>query len=304
MNTQFHIGLHAVIVAAEDDPLVLTMSDNELPALPFGPFDPKKHRTMEEGLRQWVATGTGFNLGYVEQLYTFGDRHRHQSGKSKNGQHFISVGYLALVKKSQMKNWDWNSWYEHFPWEDQRTNKNKTTIQKIHKGLSQWVNGAKDNKKKKLREARIKLAFPNDPTMWDEERVLERYELMYEAGLVDETFHDTNKKNKSVMKTGTPLIHDHRRILATAMARLRGKLKYRPIVFELMPEVFTLTELQKTVESLSGKKIHKQNFRRIVEKNELVEPTGTTKTLTGGRPAACFKFPKAVVQERPIGLKV
>ena len=72
--------------------------------------------------------------------------------------------------------------------------------------------------------------------------------------------------------------HDHRRILATAISRLRGKLKYRPVVFELMPETFTLTELQRTVEAISGRHLHKQNFRRLVEKGQLVEPTGAAST--------------------------
>ncbi len=67
---------------------------------------------------------------------------------------------------------------------------------------------------------------------------------------------------------------DHRRILATAIARLRAKLKYRPVVFELMPDEFTLTDLQRTVEAISGRHLHKQNFRRLVETAALVEPTG------------------------------
>ena len=92
---------------------------------------------------------------------------------------------------------------------------------------------------------------------------------------------------------------DHRRILATAIARLRAKLKYRPVVFELMPREFTLTELQRTVEAISGRHLHKQNFRRLVETAALVEPTGETSTATGGRPAALFRFRREVVQERP-----
>jgi hypothetical protein len=92
---------------------------------------------------------------------------------------------------------------------------------------------------------------------------------------------------------------DHRRILATAIARLRAKLKYRPVVFELMPDEFTLTELQRTVEAISGRHLHKQNFRRLVETAALVEPTGETSTATGGRPAARFRFRREVVQERP-----
>ena len=92
---------------------------------------------------------------------------------------------------------------------------------------------------------------------------------------------------------------DHRRILATAIARLRAKLKYRPVVFELMAREFTLTELQRTVEAISGRHLHKQNFRRLVETAALVEPTGETSTATGGRPAALFRFRREVVQERP-----
>jgi hypothetical protein len=93
---------------------------------------------------------------------------------------------------------------------------------------------------------------------------------------------------------------DHRRILATAIARLRAKLKYRPVVFELMPREFTLTELQRTVEAISGRHLHKQNFRRLVENAALVEPTGEMSTETGGRPAAVFRFRREVLAERPV----
>jgi hypothetical protein len=98
---------------------------------------------------------------------------------------------------------------------------------------------------------------------------------------------------------------DHRRILATAMGRLRAKLKYRPVIFELMPAVFTLTALQRTVEAISGRHLHKQNFRRLVESTALVEPTGDTTHATGGRPAALYRFRREVLAERPApGLRV
>jgi hypothetical protein len=92
---------------------------------------------------------------------------------------------------------------------------------------------------------------------------------------------------------------DHRRILATAIARLRAKMKYRPVVFELMPAEFTLTELQRTVEAIAGRHLHKQNFRRLVEATQLVEPTGESSTATGGRPAALYRFRREVLSERP-----
>jgi len=137
---------------------------------------------------------------------------------------------------------------------------------------------------------------------WDEEKVLDRYELLYEAGLVEEAKRDGREAalaRANLPALGEPMRFDHRRILATAIARLRAKLKYRPVVFELMPREFTLTELQRMVEAISGRRLHKQNFRRLVETAALVEPTGESTAATGGRPAALYRFRREVVQERP-----
>jgi hypothetical protein len=98
---------------------------------------------------------------------------------------------------------------------------------------------------------------------------------------------------------GVPMAFDHRRILATAVGRLRGKIKYRPVVFELMPPAFTLSQLQRTVEALSGVRLHKQNFRRLVEQQGLVEETGDITAATGGRPARLVRFRREVLLERP-----
>ena len=95
------------------------------------------------------------------------------------------------------------------------------------------------------------------------------------------------------------MISDHRRILATGLSRLRGKIKYRPVVFELMPAEFTLYDLQRTVEAISGVPLHKQNFRRGVERTELVEGLGRFHSETGGRPAELFRFRREVLSERP-----
>jgi len=79
--TPIEIGLTAAIVAIEaNEPLILTASGSagdRLAGLPFGPFDAVTHRTFEIGLRAWVEEQAGLPLGYVEQLYTFGDRGRH-----------------------------------------------------------------------------------------------------------------------------------------------------------------------------------------------------------------------------------
>ena len=92
---------------------------------------------------------------------------------------------------------------------------------------------------------------------------------------------------------------DHRRIAATAHTRLRGKLTYRPVVYEMIPEEFTLLRLQHVVEALAGVRLHKQNFRRVVDRAGLVEGTGEIERGTGGRPAELFRFRREVLLERP-----
>ena len=93
--------------------------------------------------------------------------------------------------------------------------------------------------------------------------MLDRYELLYEAGLIEEARRDGREAalaRKTLPALGEPMRFDHRRILATAIARLRAKLKYRPVVFELMPREFTLTELQRTVEAISGRRAAQAEF--------------------------------------------
>ena len=131
--------------------------------------------------------------------------------------------------------------------------------------------------------------------------MLERYELLYEAGLIQERWRDLGRPTppEDGPVFGVPMAADHRRILATAIGRLRGKIKYRPVVFELMPPAFTLLQLQRTVEALSGVRLHKQNFRRLVEQQGLVEETGGISAATGGRPARLVRFRREVLLERP-----
>jgi len=71
------------------------------------------------------------------------------------------------------------------------------------------------------------------------------------------------------------------------------------VVFELLPPAFTLFQLQRVVEALAGRRLHKQNFRRLVEKGGLVEGTGRLAGATGGRPAELFAFRRDVLRERP-----
>jgi len=315
--TPIEIGLTAAIVAVEDgEPAILVAGEDKKSepraGLPFGPFDPLAHRTFEIGLRACVEAQTGLRVGYVEQLYTFGDRGRH-AGPADEA-HMVSVGYLALTRMpetaavSKKAGAGFEPWYRFFPWEDWRE-KRPAILDTIIPLLNEWTAPPHGELGRALgwRE-RLRLCFGTGGVTWDEEKVLDRYEMLYEAGLIEEAKRDGRDaalKRDELPLLGEPMRFDHRRILATAIARLRAKLKYRPVVFELMPAEFTLTELQHTVEAISGRLVHKQNFRRLVESAALVEPTGETSTETGGRPAALFRFRREVLAERPApGLRV
>ena len=313
--TPIEIGLTAAIVAIDDnEPLILTAAGSDgLTGLPYGPFDPVAHRTFEIGLRAWVEEQTGLRLGYVEQLYTFGDRGRHTEAGTTHA-HIASIGYLALTrapdKTAPAPGATFEPWYRFFPWEDWREARPDMIARDILPVLEKWAEQgeAPETTRALPRKDRVRLYFGSEGAHWDEERVLDRYELLYEAGLIEEARRDGRPAalaRSSTPRLGVSMRFDHRRILATAMGRLRAKLKYRPVVFELLPGEFTLTELQRTVEAISGRHLHKQNFRRLVEAGALVEPTGVMLTQTGGRPAALFRFRREVLQERPApGLRV
>jgi hypothetical protein len=299
------IGLSAAIVSvAENEPSVLVMRPSGISddALPFGPFEPLHHRTLESGLRTWVREQTHLDLGYAEQLYTFGDRGRHLVAADE-GPRVVSVGYLALIRQSgALKTPEsyWRDWYRYFPWEDWRRACPPIIHGTIAPALKSFVKSASDSRVAEARRERARLCFGLDGFGWDEEKVLDRYELLYEAGLLTEAARDGRSGGAQVKPPpGASMMFDHRRILATAISRLRGKMKYRPVIFELMPRSFTLLELQRTVEAISGVRLHKQNFRRLVEGQGLVEGTGKFATSSRGRPAELFRFREAVVRERP-----
>ncbi|AAZ18492.1 conserved hypothetical protein [Psychrobacter arcticus 273-4] len=143
---------------------------------------------------------------------------------------------------------------------------------------------------------------------WIAEHVLLRYEMLYEAGLIAEAptyppsylsnAQSSNAQSGKAFKLpnnwsqliGSPMYYDHRRVIATAISRLRAKIEYRPLIFGLMPDVFTLSQLQQSIEALSGVRLHKQNFRRLLESQNLVLETGQSSSAQRGRPAKLYRF--------------
>jgi hypothetical protein len=303
------LGLSAVVAAVtEEHPFVVVTGGAALAGLPSGPFDPLGDRTLELSLRRWVTEQTGFTLGYVEQLYTFGDRGREAPlpDVNQSGTHdrVISIGYLALTPtRAPLAEATWRSWYSFFPWEDWRSGRPPAIERHIAPPLKAWAGSHPE------RHARVRQAFGLDGAPWNEERTLDRYELLYEAGLAPEAAQDRARFGQTIHHEaplppsafGEPMMADHRRILATAVSRLRAKIKYRPIVFQLAPERFTLTQLQAIVESISGLSLHKQNFRRLLDRTGLVAGTGEMDVSSGGRPAELFRVRQDAIRERQVG---
>src|SRR5437660_7757228 len=134
------IRLSAVIVTATvDEPRVLTIRIGRDPieALPSGPLE-VEHRTLEVGLRAWVERQTSQKLGYVEQLYTFGDRDRVEDEHAGRA---LTVAYLALVREVRPEGSAeaaWQSWYRYFPWEDWRAGK-PAALAPLERRLSLWA---------------------------------------------------------------------------------------------------------------------------------------------------------------------
>lgn len=278
------ISLEAVIVAVSGgNPLVLMVTTGDHPALPSGPL--AEDAKLERSVRRWVLEQTELDVGWVEQLYTFGDPDRSAADRE------LSIAYLALADQVPISgDAAWMNWYAFFPWEDHRAGEPRE-LESIRARMASWA--SEDSE----RAERTSIAFGLDQAHWDPVRVVDRYELLYEAQLVAEYHHDRGSAAPDDLGTGLAAVADHRRIAAVALSRLRGKLTYRPVVFELLADEFTLRQLQDVVEALSGSVLHTQNFRRLVARGGLVEETGAV-AQTGGRPARLYRFRRDVLRER------
>jgi hypothetical protein len=314
------VGFSAVIISVDETtPRLLSVSHGpEGLGLPSTHLDDRVDRTLQQGVRRLVSGETGLAVRYFEQLYTFGDRGRAPGGRE------LAVAYLALARFQAVHGPNeprWISCYQLFPWEDWRSGRPALLDQVILPAIDGWLAASTPDELPTRRE-RAELTFGVGHALWDPVRVLDRYELAYELGIVEEAraaaeaavagaagpraarpagpgSPGTGTSGTGSSGTGTPLVLDHRRIAAAALERLRGKLAYRPVVFEVLPETFTLSRLQQVIEALAGQVLHKQNFRRLVASANLVEPTGEWDQRTGGRPAELYRFRREVLRERP-----
>lgn len=287
--------LVAILVAVTNGQ-ARVLTTNHGNRLPSGPLSPV-HHSLQKGVKVWVEEQTLQPLDYVEQLYTFVDTARGLEA----GQYCLMVSYLGLVKEMDASSLSleakWFDWYVFFPWEDRRSRESEARCSHIVTALDAWIEAAEDENSRQFRQQRVDMYWGRGEWNWSEELALQRYELLYEMGLFPESPHFNGEE---IPFTGQSMQGDHRRILATALSRLRAKIKYRPLIFDLMPPTFTLLQLQQSIEALAGLLLHKPNFRRLIQHQDLIEPTGESIMQDRGRPAQMYRFKLNILKERAL----
>jgi hypothetical protein len=280
--------LVAVVVAVDGDTPYVLASGAPM-QLPSGSLS-SEQRSLQGAVREFAARQAGRPIGYVEQLYTFADADR-VSADGVRVDRIVSVSYLGLTRLDpgeSQQGW-WQPIYELLPWEDLRVGE-PPALSRMRADLTSWAGQDTD----RLERVSYLLGLGDQP--WRPELALQRYEVLWEAGLIPESGSPPEAASAAY---GERMRHDHRRILATGLSRARSMVQYRPMVFEMVPETFTLGRLQEVVEALAGQPLHTQNFRRLIEQqHQLVEPTGEVDRTTGGRPARLYRYREEMVRER------
>ena len=91
-----------------------------------------------------------------------------------------------------------------------------------------------------------------------------------------------------------PLYSDHNAMIMQALKKIRQKVKTEPIGFRLLPQLFTLTQLQRLYEAVYGNEIDKRNFRKRIKEMDFIEKTELIDKLTSKRGAVLYRFNKSM----------
>jgi hypothetical protein len=263
-------------------------------------------------------------IDYMEELGTYGRLGRDprqfagywdegQARLVERGARVASTAQLALVGTEEGEappaagddadDARWTDVYDYFPWEDLRSVSGRAALDRVRRALHEWASAGGDAEE---RAERVDLAFGGEGARWNEELVPDRYRLLREAALVPEGRRDRWGRvadgAADPAYVGRAMAFDHREMLADALGRLRGKLKYVPRVLQaLVGDSFTLDELQKGCEALAGRPLHRANFRRTVSsvRASLVHPTGSSRESPGpGVDPKLYAFREEVVAAR------
>ncbi|WP_188067516.1 NUDIX hydrolase [Brevibacillus brevis] len=222
-------------------------------ALPGGFVTPGE--SLEEAARRELRTETNVDDIYLEQLYTWGD-----AGRDPRTW-VISTSYMALVDSSslQLQAGDDAEEAEWYRIEDRWLKETKTAT----------IDGSITEKWLELR------------------LVQEREELSATIKITKTVTGRTVRETREIVETNN-LAFDHAKIIQYALERLRNKIEYTDIAFALMPELFTLSDLQQVYEVILGRELLAAAFRRKVA-DKVVE-TNQYRKHAGHRPSKFFRF--------------
>ncbi|KQY91138.1 ADP-ribose pyrophosphatase [Paenibacillus sp. Root52] len=211
--------------------------------------------SLEEAARRELYTETGLDNIYLEQLYTWGDVRRDPRTR------VISCSYMALVDSSELEleAGDDASEADWFRME-QRLVEEKRHI----------------HEHGRITERRIQLILMNGT---------EELSAVIET---KESIEGRVRSNSIRVVEAQGIAFDHAKIILYALERLRSKVEYTDIAFNLMPDTFTLTALQKVYEIIGGKKLLAAAFRRKIA--DWVVETGEYTGSAGHRPSRLYRL--------------
>lgn len=239
-------GMQVILIKRDDYPYI------DKWALPGGFVSIEE--SLEVSAKKKLKEKTGIDNIYIEQLYTFGDIDRDKRTR------VISVGNIALVEKSSIR-------------------LNELDLQ--NKSGWFWIDKIliSSEKHEQYIENNHLLSIKSI-----DEKIVMDYEITEKIGR--DIFRRKETDYKLLNNSTEELAFDHYKILDYGIDRLRNKIEYTPIAFNLLPRVFTVKELQNVYEAIMGREI--LNFRRkmgemIIETDEKIEGKPF-------RPAKVFKF--------------
>lgn len=216
----------------------------------------KPDETTEQAAKRELAEETGAADVYLEQLYTFSEPDRDPRTR------VVSCAYLALVDSSRLK---------------------------LQAGDDAADAAWFQVEYKLLRETKELLPTGNVKQLtWELNLRCDENEIQLKAEILcTRTVMDYRVTTEYTVLSSDRIAFDHAKIIAFAIERLRGKVEYSHIAFNLMPSLFTLTELQTVYEIILDKELLKANFRRKIA--ELVVETDQFTRHAGHRPSRLFR---------------
>ncbi len=210
-----------------------------------------------------------------------------------------SISYLGLTREASAAgepDAGWRNWYRYFPWEDWRDGPPRVR-RAIEPRLGAWARGAGDARSAASASSGSSVAFACG-ARWNEELVLQRYEMLCEAGLVPEAGTAAKATRSVAGRADGARPSPHPRDRHCAAAR-QDQIPPGGVRADAA-EASRCCTCSARSRRWPGVRLHKQNFRRLIEQQGLVEETGEVSTETGGRPAKLFRFRREVLVERAI----